>query len=433
MSEKESKLVPLINIQVVLAFMVLQWPVIGYCDTANGWFSNLFESKSKNMKELVRTREIVIKDDSGFVPEPHAMSRSDDGGFIIAGRLGRAWAIKIDLTGKVLWRNLQDKPLSGGGGAADFTGAVSMPDGSSYLCGNMSPPPDGYTPSLLMHFDASGRLLDEQYFLPQKRSERGISYFDSCIRWGDDVVIVGHIHDIKRQASRNGSEFLPPITETSYWIIMRDAAGKIKWEKQIPTKFDVIDGAQSILVSDTSLAVAGYRAGKTELFRINKEGELAVSKTPMDGFFYFVRPVVSDGALQLYGYNPTDKAFELVTLNERLEEVHRAQGSREFYFGARFAYRLHDQSLVLFGAEQHDALYKPAAAYADLKLHSMQRLDLSHPAPFYETGYIDGVVPTGNDGEFVTIGRLLKHQPDEGRIGLDNVGLALDFIQVSKK
>jgi len=38
--------------RVLLALVILQFPVIGYCDSGSGWFKNLFESKGKNMKEV---------------------------------------------------------------------------------------------------------------------------------------------------------------------------------------------------------------------------------------------------------------------------------------------------------------------------------------------------------------------------------------------
>lgn len=419
---------PAFAIQALLALIALQLPVVGYCDSGNGWFKNLFESKGKNMKELVLTREVIIKDESGFVPEPHVMSRTDDGGFIIAGSLGRAWAIKINTAGKVLWRNLQPPPRADGGYAAVFTGIVAMPDGSTYLCGNMSLP-EGYTPSLLIHLDAAGHLIDEQIFAPQKRSEHGISYFDDCVRWGDGVALIGHVHDTKRQASGYGAGFLPPITEQYYWLVMLDAAGKIKWEKQIPTAFDTIDEAQSILVSDSSLVLAGYRMGNTELFRISATGELSAKKNPVDGFFAFVRPIVPDGVLQLYGLNQTNKSFESITLDDRFEEIKRVQGDHGLDFGGRFVYRMPDQSLVLFGGELHER-YKSAVAHLDSKLQSVQKIELVHGAQFYDGSYIGAAAPTGNDGEFVTVKPLTKHQPDEGRIGLAPVGLSLYFFQV---
>ena len=39
-------------IRILFAFIVLQLPMAGYCDSGSGWMKNLFESKGKNMKEV---------------------------------------------------------------------------------------------------------------------------------------------------------------------------------------------------------------------------------------------------------------------------------------------------------------------------------------------------------------------------------------------
>ena len=59
---------------------------------------------------------------------------------------------------------------------------------------------------------------------------------------------------------------------------MLDSAGKIKWEKQLPTKFDTIDSTSILTASKSSLAFAGYRVVETELFRISSAGELTDEK-----------------------------------------------------------------------------------------------------------------------------------------------------------
>ena len=420
---------PAFAAQAILLLVGLQLPVIGYCDSGNGWFKNLFESKGKNMKELALTREVIIRDESGSSPEPQVISRAGDGGFIIAGSLGRAWAIKTDAAGKVLWRNLQDKPLTGGGYATAFTGAVAMPDGSTYLCGNTTGHPGkDYAPALLTHLDAAGQLLGEQFFLPQKRLEHGISYFDGCLRWGDGMMIVGHI------SQYNNIKEFGKNQEHYYWLLMLDSAGKVKWEKRLPTAFDTIDGIQSILVaSDSSLVFAGRRSYETELFRISANGDL-ISKKSLAGVFQFVRPIVPDEMLQIYGFvepKGDDTLFAMITLNEQLEEIHRTQGKQASNFSINLVYRMPDQSLAMFGRAIHSMgeQYASGIAHVDPTLQSSQKLELAH-APFYDGGSIDAATPTGNVGEFLTARKLLEHQPNEGRIGLAPVGIALDFIQV---
>lgn len=41
------------SIQALLVLAVLQFPATGYCDSGNGWLKNLFDSKGKQMKDVV--------------------------------------------------------------------------------------------------------------------------------------------------------------------------------------------------------------------------------------------------------------------------------------------------------------------------------------------------------------------------------------------
>lgn len=416
--------------KTLFIFAIALVPVAAYC----GWFSpitGMFGSKGNDMKEVTLTREVIIKDESDSVPEPQVISSADDGGFIIAGNLGRAWAIKTDAAGKVIWRNLQAQ-RDDARYAVAYTGAVAMPDGSTYLCGNMSQP-EGYTPSLLIHIGAAGQLLDEQLFVPQDRTKRGLSYFDDCIRWGGGVVIIGHVHDTKRQASGYGTSFLPPITENYYWLLMLDSSGKLEWEKQLPTTFNGITSVKAMLnTTDDSLVLAGDgMMGKTEIFRISTSGKLLASKL-LTGKFQFVRPVIPDGILQVYGdHNDTNDSNMLITLDSSLEELRRVPGKQSPDFSTHMAYRMHDQSLILFGSAVHTfgERYASGIVHVDPTLQFAQKLELAH-SQFTDGGTVDAAAPTGNNGEFVTARKLLKHQPNEGRIGMAPVGVALDFIQI---
>lgn len=413
---------PKFSAHVLLVIVALQLPVIGRCDSGNGWFRN-FESKGSGMKELILTREVIIKDESGLLPEPQVISKTEGGGFVIAGSLGRAWAVKTDAAGKVLWRHLQDKPLADGGYATTFTGAVSMPDGSTYLCGNMYEPPAGYTPSLLMHLDAAGHVINEQLFVPQKRSERGLGYFDSCIRWGDGIAIVGHVLHVGGHV-----DGLEPNIDQCYWLFMLDANGKVKWEKQIPTTSGISRAKSLMVAPDSSLIFVGDEMGETELFRISETGELAATKK-LIGSFQFVRSVAPDGILQVYGY--VDHLSTAIIFNARFEEVGRAQGTRASDFYANLVFRMPDRSLVLFGRAVHvfGEQFASGIAHVDSTLQSVKKLELVH-APFYDGGSIDAALPTGKEGEFLTAKKLLKHVPGNELSNEARIGTALDFVQI---
>lgn len=418
---------PRLTPQALLALVALQFPVVGYCDSGNSWFKNLFESKGKNMKELVVTREVIIPNDETAYPlVPNVIVRANDGGFIIAGgRLLQAGAIKTDPAGKVLWRyvtDLRDKLYFGQG--VKFQGAVAMPDGTTYLCGNI-PATANYVPSLLTHLDAAGRLLDEQHVMPQKVTEYGVSHFYDCIRWGDGIAMVGNVHNVIRQAGRG----VEGISESYYWTIVLDASGKVQWEKQIPTAFDTIDRVKSLLVApDSSLVFAGQRSYGTELFRVSMAGEVTAKKS-LVGVFQFVRPIVPDGMLQVHGFaepKGDDTLFATITLSDQLKEIQRVQGKQASNLSDKLAYRMPDQSLVLFGTVSHSVKGdKSAIAHVDPTLQSAQKLELIH-APLMDNFSIDAATPTGNDGEFVTARMVMSRSVPSAEL---TANLVLDFIQ----
>lgn len=410
-------------LRIILALIVIQFPLIGYSESGSGWFKSLFEQKGKNMNELTITREVIIKDKSGL-PEPHVISRASDGGFVIAGSLGKAWAIKTDVTGKLLWRVLSDKPLAEGGHTSAFTGAVSMPDGSTYLCGYTELPPGGYTPSILTYLNLDGKILDEQLFLPSVRTERGLSYFDDCVRWGDNLLVMGHIYQ------SNNNEDWRKRGEAYYWILMLDSAGKVKWEKQLPTKFNVIDRVSALTTTDKSMVFIGHRNLNTELLRISTTGEL-INKKYFENSFTFVKPVVPDGVLQFYGYNPADRIYTLLTLDENFEETHRVLSSKEFDFSG-YVYRMPDKSMIVFGGESQPGS-KSAVAHVDAKLQSLQKIELLQDKRFFDNGLIQAVTSTGKTGEFITVRKLMKHAHIKELLNTSNrerVSIALDFIQI---
>jgi hypothetical protein len=377
--------------------------------------------------EVAVSHQVILKDEvTHFVLQPNAMARVDDGGFVIAGRINGAqqsWATKTDSEGKVLWRyvtGLRDKLNIGQ--AAEFNGIVAMPDGTTYLCGNLPRPPGKYSPGLLTHLDRMGQVLSERLMFPNEVPEHGLAYFTDCVRWGEGLAIVGRVEHIVRPAL--GINL--PTSEKFYWLLALDSAGNVKWEKLIPTTFGTIDEVEPLLVTaDNSLVFSGRRIFQTELFRVSVTGDVQ-AKLLLAGQFRLVRPVVDDGILQVSGYTESGVSAT-ITLDDGLAEVQRSEGPYPLKFKSRLAYRLPDQSLLLFGSaiRAGGAQFISRIVHVDRTLHAEQSLDLAHE-PFYDNGYVKAAVPTGKHGEFVTARELLKHGPDEE----SRVGAALDFIQI---
>ena len=154
-----------------------------------------------------------------------------DGGTITAGymafRKQMAFAIKTTADGKQIWSHFVEMSeedqiaFSGqlGGVGAEYSGSVPMPDGSVFLCGSMSRPPGKPHPGLVTHLDPQGTVLSEQLVLPKNSSARVIAKLASCVLWGDDVAILGHITWTDDNGNGNFS------FHNQYWVLILDASG----------------------------------------------------------------------------------------------------------------------------------------------------------------------------------------------------------------
>jgi hypothetical protein len=380
--------------------------------------------------DIVVGREVILKDEvyGAYVIQPNAITRTRDGGYVIAGRIfanQSAWAVRTDPQGKVLWRHdtlIRDKLPIGQG--AEFTGATEMDDGSFLLCGNM--PSASSSPALLVHLDAAGQGISEELVSPKDRDGAEVfsARIDQCLRWGDGAVIIGRV--------RLAFPPVPPSPRRDskgyYWVLKVDPKGDIVWERLIPPEIDnVIDGVGSALIAtDGTLVFTGHRNQKTELLRKGMTGEvLAIRQFPHR--YLLVKSLVPDNRLQIFGGN-RDDIQELLTLDDQLSTQEQVRGRHLPAFIPHDVYRMRDQSLVLFGSGLHTAFPRFSSRVVSLTpaLEAESYIDLLHK-PFVDVGFVKAATPTGTPGEFATVRQLQKDAP-----GIEaQVGAAIDFIRIS--
>ena len=392
-------------------------------------------------------REVFLKNDRGAAMQPNVLVRSDDGGFVVAGSITatkQGWATKVAANGKVLWnyyRDLQQEDQAAFAGhfvRPEYHGAVPMPDGSVYLCGDL-PHPIGTSP-LLTHLDAQGKLIAEQLVNPKNlttQSRVHIHHFDSCLRWGNDFVIVGN--ELYIDGAEEKSTFYH--LDLSYWILLLDASGNVKWEQKIPSKikhYSFISEGVNVVQTGANLIISATDNTVTELISINSQGELQAQKK-LDGYFQLVRPTSPDGLLQVYGsFVSNTKAPRVkLSLTEKLDEIERVQGDRPTDFATRRAYRMPDQSLVFFGSSIHSfgAQLRSGMVYAD-RLLQEDRLMAFDKAGFQDGGTIDAAAPGNQPGEFVTARWVFtldpgSNNPEDGASRFRR-GAVLNFVQLKK-
>jgi hypothetical protein len=374
--------------------------------------------------DLVATRQVILKDErnGALMIEPRSILRMEDGGFLVSGHIfatQSAWAVRTDAEGKAIWRydvNIRDELPRGQG--AVFNSATVVPDGSAYFCGSMPRPADTSSPGLLVHVDAAGRPLSERLLTPSDPlgAEVSLSYFEQCLRWGAGTAIIGRTVLFHRivpdRAERRSNEY--------YWIVMLNGSGEVVSEKLIPTSLPqgVIEDVESAQIeSDGSLLLIGHRTSESELLRIGRNGEVLVRKSLLGGY-HIVKAVLADDRLQVFGGD-----HELLTLDSQLGVIAQKSGRHLSAFVTHDAYRLPDESLVLFGSTGDSPHSR--ATWVSATLDSERHIDFEKRSES-DGGFVAAAAIANSPREFITARKLFKRIPSE-RAGS---GAALDFVQV---
>jgi hypothetical protein len=372
---------------------------------------------------------VIVADPAGAVIDPLVATMSSTGSFIVAGKIDarqQAWAAEVSESGSVVWQyvtDLEDHLPVGQG--AEFTGAVAMPDGTTFLCGNMPRPPGIYAPALVVRLDSSGRILSKQFVAPHDNANRGVVRVQGCIRWGSGVAIICRARDITQSTSNLSSQ--KSIVDQYYWILVLDASGTGKWEKRIPTTFDRIDGRSSqIIMADSSISFSSSRLDATEVFRVGLGGEL-IASTRITGQYRLIQSATPQKLPQLFGY-AEDGTSAFVTLDGNLQKVQRTpEGLSRKDFVASGGFTMGDKSTILYGSAVHQIgeTYTTQIVVLYPESGSFQTLGFAKE-DYYDLGVLSAFTPTKLDYEFLVARSLLKRVARaEGR-----VGAAIDLVTI---
>jgi hypothetical protein len=377
---------------------------------------------------IMLTHQVMLEIDA----DPWAMAAAgNDSSMIVAGSSGHhdAWAAKFDMQGQRVWNytiGLQDEIKYPVPDSAKFHGAVSMPDGSAFLCGVM-PRPQGSTASSLMlvHLDANGHALSEAFLSPDSRTNPGVQAHGAwaCVGSGDGVVVLAQVWRVIRPAG------VPPILERFCWVFEVDRAGQIKWQTQIPILLGngFYPTAIALASSGSGLIISASNSQQTELVTMDRGGAVK-SHREIPGRFILLRSIPMGGAIQLFGTLDKDLQPVVVTLDDDLVEVSRIQGHYPNSFRANVAYSTQGGSIALFGAAVHDrgANYATLVVSADRSLKTGQNLELPRARrPFIDGWFIQAAAPSGRAGEFVVARRIVTPQ-DPPKVMTQ---LELDYLQ----
>jgi hypothetical protein len=388
---------------------------------------------------LTLAKEVVL--DGQLNNEPIAIARANDNGFLITDT-GRHEAVArlTDADGNVKWRygeSLLDPPWNPGSGPKYYS-AVAMPDGSSFVCGWMPRHDVGFRTDkgghdhyfpLLTHLDKDGKLIKDQILNP-KRNTDGVDAFDlrACARSSDGIIAVGTARQVTPNPAPAADTF---SIKEFYWFVSFDANGALKWETfepmsqgntppsnyiEIPP--DYITPLQ--MTADGGFVFAAQRTPVgTEVLSIGSKGEVRARTVVATGFFTLVRSTNGDPDLQLISHGTTSTT--LIALDKNLHETKRLTEAGE-PGNTNTAYRLPDQSLILFGssvASEHPTLSRASIAKLDATLRNKQLLPFPSNHDALSFG-VNDALSTATPGEFASIRRV---------IGQDASTLTLDFVR----
>jgi hypothetical protein len=313
----------------------------------------------------------------------------------------------------------------------NYDDAAVMPDDSTYLCGHMPRPIGVHSPALLTHLANDGKLLDEQMLYPEDDQSQWSGDFHKCMPWDDGLLIIGNAVTFKHVAP-TAQHPLPNDAHRFYWLVALDEDGKKKWEKLIPTT--EMGGYDEVTILPRSngsfIFAAGRNTVETEILHIKRNGDLEKRRTLPNETYLIVQPVDKDDSkLQLVSVFTKDW-LTAITLNDDLEETSHAIEPAE-RGTVKTAYRMPDQSLILFGSQFP---YKASVLKVDAALKNIQRLLL---LPNSTTGSVNDAVPAAIPGQFACIRDAVepsdpyKDEPHEERLK-EQLGVGLAFIDVNQ-
>lgn len=382
------------------------------------------------LEKPVSERQAFIQTEANDTIHPWVIAKAEDGGYLVAGEIGvSAGIIKTDGQGKMLWQysTYAHQTPSYPYKEAMYRGIVSMPDGSIWACGSMPILPGYEQKGLLTHLDGNGRLIEERLLAPLGTR---LVYLLGCAKWESNVVVVGSVTRFPKEKLRPGKLTYP---RNSYWVIVLDPEGKVKWGKEIPTPdFDPIGG-----INGTVLLTVGHNLvfcmdngapnTVTEFLSINRSGEVQ-ARRKLEGVFRLVRPVRNDGRLQALGWGFKDHSLVVTTFDRNLREIQTVRDKRPPSFLPRVVYRLPDQSYVFFGSSVHrfGEEFKSAVVHMNGALKNEQEMDLD--GDFSDDGSIWAATPAHQPDEFVAA-RIFFKADHRGDIS-GRHGAVLNFIKI---
>jgi hypothetical protein len=281
-------------------------------------------------------QEVLLRGKAGT---PFAIVQMPDGGFVVAGNMGAAWAVRTGPQGQVRWQFKDDfGDLQSNTSESEFKGAVALANGSVLLCGSKHTHEGIF--GLLVVLDPKGNVVDRRKVFPSRYgNSSGTGEFNRCQPWADGIAVLG------TGGPRSGG--------SSGWLIKLDQSAQPLWEKIDPSlpSNDVME------MADQNLLLAG----QTELVSLDAAGtEIARRNFAADGIDLLrtMKPSKSVTILR-YGMGKEQGKVLLSHLDDQLKNISPDESIGPYRVNFGRGYVLDDSSVALFGqAELKPAMIK---------------------------------------------------------------------------
>jgi hypothetical protein len=323
-------------------------------------------------KSIVVEHALLITEIAGAAK---AIARMPNGGYIVAGVRGTAWAVATNADGTFLWKfeDIPDTTIKTPF-QSEFNGVVQLSNGNLLLCGSKDTKQGRL--GLITILDSRSQIVEQRVLFPKEDRRFFSSSFSHCLRWDGGIVVVGTATN-----ADNGYT----------WLLKLDSVGTKKWEildQNLPNGY-------AVELLDHSLVLSGFdiEVFETRLARVNPVGEVKAR-----------RAIKSFADLQLNSIEPTNVSRiitygvgnkpTLYVLNEDLEDIEKPIDMGEFDAKQGSGFVLKDNSIALFGT-----LGRPAMALVNARGQPVAQhvFNQTFTAPTVAT------MPLSED-EFLTVG-----------------------------
>jgi hypothetical protein len=315
------------SLRIALAAFALT--LIGACDSTHGG--------------IVVDREAVLK---GVGGQPNVITRGPDGGFVVAGISGVAWAVGVSAKGDVLWKHTDARDTRiNSTQESTYVGAVPLSNGNTLLCGDKYIVTDVgmQNRALVSILDKDGQVVDQRLMLPNGDSKYFSAAFTQCFAWGDGIALIG---GGTSQKAGGGSE---PTSHPTNWIVKLDKNGAMEWERaDSETPGDV-----AVEVANHNLVFLSGGVGDSDerIVRINQKGDVvARGGTSSSVDYTLLRTFRPAESLYVVAHGRTSGKQELRTIDGNLNVTGKPRSLPSLYIEPGCGYTMTDGSVVLFGS-----------------------------------------------------------------------------------